>query len=625
MVISKPVLSQIATNSPLSGGAELLMMGLHFGYRDFSNTAALGTVACVTTSWRAATAVRCKSSLMLGYPDYAQITTHSMVGTAQSVFSFDAPILSHVAGNTPATGGAVLDLEGSNFGPTDYTVSARLADDGCASSSWVTQSLVTCTTGYDPSISNAASLTVVELVGCSSAAFSFDAAVVTHVALNDPQTGGASLTVSGFNFGARDFSLTVRADTLQCAKTAWTAATALVCSTSANHLRDSRVVAIGFVTGTAVLSITYDSPVLTFIAPKNAATTGALSVTVHGFNFGAGAPTATVVIAVTTCATAVWVSTTEVKCGTSAGIGANRHVKLLASLGGTLLNGFTFDAPVLTDSTGLTNTPGSASASSVTILGLGFSLYDPSASASVGGARCQTTEWISATSLGCLSSAGAASSLVVTIDGNVGCGQATFSFDSPVVTGVHPANVPNSAGGVLSVTGTNFGSLDFSASARLGERPCESTVWRTITTILCTHGQPTDLSLEHAAVTINRVAATLARAFTFDSPVLSHVLPMRNIAASGGGYVTVSGLGFGRIDFSATTKLGGKDCLTSLWMSTTSVICKAATLRDSASVHTVGALVGTSLKLFTFDAPIMSSRAGNVPTSGAGGILVMAY
>ena len=295
------------------------MMGLHFGYRDFSNTAALGTVACVTTSWRAATAVRCKSSLMLGYPDYAQITTHSMVGTAQGVFSFDAPILSHVAGNTPATGGAVLDLEGSNFGPTDY--STRLADNGCRSSSLVTQSLVTCTTGYDPSISNAASLTIVEPIGCSSAAFSFDTAAVTHVALNDPRTGGAGLTVSGFNFGSRDFSLTVCADTLQCAKTAWTAATALVCRTSANHLRDNRAVAIGFVTGTAVISITYDSPVLTFIAPKNAATTGTLSVTVHGFNFVAGKPTATVVIAVTTCATAVWVSMTEVKCGTSAGIG----------------------------------------------------------------------------------------------------------------------------------------------------------------------------------------------------------------------------------------------------------------------------------------------------------------
>ena len=101
--------------------------------------------------------------------------------------------------------------------------------------------------------------------------------------------------------------------------------------------------------------------------------------------------------------------------------------------------------------------------------------------------------------------------------------------------------------------------------------------------------------------------------FSFDAPVASFV--ELNMAHSFGGSVTVSGLSFRYVEYTATAQLVSAVCSTTSWSSATSVQCLASALWDAegslydvmrAVQVTVGGVVGTSTEAFSFDAPVAS-------------------
>ena len=125
-----------------------------------------------------------------------------------------------------------------------------------------------------------------------------------------------------------------------------------------------------------------------------------------------------------------------------------------------------------------------------------------------------------------------------------------------------------------------------------------------------------------------------------------------------GASVTLYGLGFGLIDFSATAQLSAKHCQTLSWHAHTKLHCISGDIystksrsevphtpcthsRTHASMHasahvfvrthaciyaqkhpcmhwqvTVGAVIGTALGLYTFDAPAISRVWRNMPLTG---------
>ena len=95
---------------------------------------------------------------------------------------------------------------------------------------------------------------------------------------------------------------------------------------------------------------------------------------------------------------------------------------------------------------------------------------------------------------------------------------------------------------------------------------------------------------------VDRVFLMLAAA-----PVVSAA--SSNTPLSGGGEVTVTGLSFASMEFSATTMLSSASCSTASWSSTTSVSCVSvsASLLHSMAGFTVVAVAGTGTFVFTFD------------------------
>merc|ERR550537_708803 len=102
-------------------------------------------------------------------------------------------------------------------------------------------------------------------------------------------------------------------------------------------------------------------------------------------------------------------------------------------------------------------------------------------------------------------------------------------------------------------------------------------------------------------VTVAGFVGTGLELFSFDAPVGSSV--RLNAPHTGDGSVTVTGLGFGVFEYTATAALGSAACSTSSWSSGTSVVCQAREYYEYAGYVevTVGALSGTGAAVYTWD------------------------
>jgi hypothetical protein len=134
---------------------------------------------------------------------------------------------------------------------------------------------------------------------------------------------------------------------------------------------------------------------------------------------------------------------------------------IVAQQTSTLVQLFTFDAPLLTQS-GPSNAPTSGGAA-ITFRGNNFGSVNFSPTAGVSTTPCATTSWISDSMATCRASPGFGKvlSTMLTLGGIVGTAMMQFSFSTPVVTAHDTPNAPpimNSA--TITVYGLNFAVAD---------------------------------------------------------------------------------------------------------------------------------------------------------------------
>ena len=75
-----------------------------------------------------------------------------------------------------------------------------------------------------------------------------------------------------------------------------------------------------------------------------------------------------------------------------------------------------------------------------------------------------------------------------------------------------------SGGAMVTITGLNFGSYGFTATANVAfDADCGTTSWSSATTVACTLSAATTLTTSYSKVTVGAVVGTKAtKAFTFD-------------------------------------------------------------------------------------------------------------
>ena len=146
-------------------------------------------------------------------------------------FTYDAPVISTFnVQNGPLSGGMSLTISGSNFGPGGLSQSAYIGDTLCARTDWRTDSSVICTMSPGAAVGKGVYITVSGMMGTKEEVFSFDAPILSFMQLyNMPTTAGGQVTVEGTNFGAYDFTPSVRIESTMCSTTSWTSVTSTVC------------------------------------------------------------------------------------------------------------------------------------------------------------------------------------------------------------------------------------------------------------------------------------------------------------------------------------------------------------------------------------------------------------
>ena len=580
------------------------------------------------------------------------------LGTMSEAFSYDAAVITIIAPfNQAGSGGTSATLGGLNFRQEDFTPSARVGTEVARTAMWTSSTAVVVGGGFRGVADHSGaldvlSLTISGIVTTASKVFSFDAAVVSCLPIpNAAITGELQFSVYGANFGEFDASASIGVETFglggrsMCASSAWATSTAISCSLPL-------VFGVGgsgkrlFLTTSGIAHTTnrwfsFDASVLTSFSPYNLPRYPANFVILSGTNFGSTNPSASARLVGTNCATASWSTSTSLRCRNSGIMSVRAKASVTISLlVGTAIDGFTCDAPVITVvvQSNAANTGGAM----LTLCGMNFGgVPDISMSIRLGSQSCRTATWTSASSALCRqdrASGAQVASLALSLSQIVGTAYLALTFDSAVVTFVHPPNTPNSAV-LLTYAGLNFGSGIFSSSSRIGTDSCISSSWVSGTSLQCAslfrcqyftcqyfssagHSLP-------VFVTIGQLTSTSDQQFTYDSPVASFFLP-HNAQLSQGGSLTVFGTNFGGGSQSPTVTLADARCGTYSWMTTTLVLCGLSATSPSTYIDvadwftvTVAELVGTSRDSFTYDAPCASFwNSLNEPTSSQARLLL---
>jgi hypothetical protein len=657
-------------NGPTHQLYSVTVSGAQFGVADMSASIRMGTTLCASLKYSSATAILCQLPMGTGptATKFAAITVQGIVGTGDPArsFTYDRATITQLNPyNLPSNGLGSLTISGYNFGGDDATPTAVLTDplapsnqDMCATVSWTSLTLLNCappsTYGGPPAarLSRHAILTVSAIVGTQmtssqpALAFSFDSAAITYGALlNSPTSGGASVTITGLNFGGRDLTGTVVIVTDTCGTTTWTTSTSVSCGTPQSTFPNvfgpgwngnsfptgvptSFVAAVA---GTRAQTLTFDAPSVSALAQVNAAPTGSESVTITGLNFFYTQLTATAGLSGTLCTTTSWTTATLVNCRTGptasiSNIGTVLSaVVSLASLVGSGMLLMTFDAPVASF-VNLRNVPSYWPTTPVlSVLGYNFQAGDTTASILVGSTRCSAPAWISNTLMTCgpgsVRGAGYNRQLSVVVGGIVGTVTNmlnTLTFDSPVLTLFNPSNTATATFTTLTLLGMNFNPGDETLSITLGPNLCGTVSWSTSSLLTCFSAAPSysvvDVStagkakstLYASVFTAMSAVGTGYSLFTFDAAVPSLLQPV-NAAATGQVTVTVSGGNFAATDLTMTAQIHEDVCSTSAWTSSSSARCYVPPASGPARrvIVTVGNVAGTTpLLTFSFDGTV---------------------
>jgi hypothetical protein len=203
-----------------------------------------------------------------------------------------------------------------------------------------------------------------------------------------------------------------------------------------------------------------------------------------------------------------------------------------------------------------------------------------------------------------------------------------FTFDAPAVSFVTntPANAPTTRGWAqgffLTVEGFNFGIAlsTGTPTVRLGFTACETTSWKSATSMACAPSAGTGLN--SVTVQVASVFGTsVATLVSFDAPVATRNAAYNvNGPMAGGWSLTIGGQNFAPFDPSLTASLNGLNnlCTTVSWVSSSSARCQVPALANvspgfyassGAAILTVSAMVGTAISFVTFDGPVLTAAS----------------
>jgi hypothetical protein len=315
-----------------------------------------------------------------------------------------------------------------------------------------------------------------------------------------PASGVGSFLIEGVSFGFASSPVSVYVGSKKATTASWVSDILLdisnfgIAGTGTNL--DIRVSILG---RNATLSgaLSYLPPTVTAIIPNSGAGMfGSNStVTVQGSNFGPGEATPTVKIGSSSCGNVRVVSDSQLTCAATVQSAATRDnagtsVPVSVAVGGQQSAGASVTWTYRNLPSVMSIVPSSGDVVSatdrvVTVNGANFGTVDGKPKASLGDTQCTSTQWVSQSQVKCTSTGLTgwdALGVRVSVEPyGASSSSALYGFKSPVLTAVTGTV---SAGGSITVTGSNFGVDDKALNCVIGD---VSTVaqWTSDSSIIC--------------------------------------------------------------------------------------------------------------------------------------------
>ncbi|MBV8621838.1 MAG: IPTL-CTERM sorting domain-containing protein [Curvibacter sp.] len=592
-----PTVSGLSVSQgPLAGGTALVVTGA--GFESGNTTVSVGGNACTSLNVASATSLSCVTPAgSAGVVDVTVTTVGgtSMVSAADQFSYLTVPGISSVSpASGPAAGGTAITLSGSGFVSGATTVS--VGGNACTSVNVASATSLSCVAPAGSA--GTVDITVTTAGGTSTMStadhFTYlSAPTITSVSpVNGPTAGGTAITLTGTGFSTGAAAVNVGANA--CTSVNVASATSLSCVTPAGSAGtvDITVTTAG---GTSTLSaadrFSYAAvPMVSAVSPASGPVAGNTTVTLTGSGFVNGATT--VNVGGNPCTSVTVSSATSLSCVTPAGSAGTVDITVTTA-GGTstavAADRFSYAAVPTVSAVSPASGP-VAGNTTITLTGSGF--VSGATTVNVGGNACTSVTVNSATSLSCVTPAGSAGAVDVTVSTAGGTSTLSaadrFSYAAvPTVSAVSPGIGPVAGNTTITLTGSGF--VSGATTVNVGGNACTSVNVASATSLSCVtpagSAGTVDITVTTAGGTSTAVAADR---FSYAAvPTVSAVSPASGPVA-GNTTVTLTGTGF--VNGATTVNVGGNACTSVNVASATSLSC----VTPAGSAGTVDITVSTA-------------------------------
>jgi RHS repeat-associated protein len=254
-----------------------------------------------------------------------------------SSIAFAAPVISSLS-PTLGPSGTPVTISGSGFGGTQGTSTVKFGSFTAQISSWSDASIVALVpTGFS-TVQNSAAVVQVTVGGVGSNQFSYFLVTNPILYSMSPSTGpiGASVTLSGANFGATQGSSNVKFGTATAQITSWSDRTIVASAPSGISGSVNVKVTVGGIGSGTIAYTVSTNPFISRLSANSAPAN--TEITVYGTNFGSSQGSSTVAVNATSAIPSSWTSTAisiPVPDGATTG-------NIIVTVNGIASNGYAF-------------------------------------------------------------------------------------------------------------------------------------------------------------------------------------------------------------------------------------------------------------------------------------------
>jgi hypothetical protein len=500
-VLSVP---SVASLTPASGaiGAAVAVAGSNFGTTQGTSTITFNGTTATPTSWA-------NAKIVVSVP--AGATSGNVIVTVSGVVSAGVPFTVAPAPNiaslspTGAPVGTSVVISGSGFGPTQGNGTVKFNTKVASPTSWSDSTIVVpvptgATTGN----------VVVNASGVTSNGVSFSVLPVPSINNLSPMSAaiGASVTVTGANFGATQSSSTITFNGVVGLPTSWANGKIVVPVPAGATSGNIAVTALG-VESPGVNFTVAPPPNVSGISPGTGPA-GALT-TIAGSGFGAEQGTSTVKFNGKVAASMSWSDssiTVPVPANASSG-------NVIVHASGVDSNGVAFTVLPTPSITSLSPTSGTLG-TSVTITGTNFGSPQGTSTVTFNGVSSSPTSWAKTKIVVPVPLGATTGSVVITVQGVPSVG--VIMSLPPVINTVSPAS--GGVGTSVTITGANFGVSQGAGIVTFNGIAGTPTSWAPGA---ITIPVPTGTTTGGVVVTVAGIASN-AQNFTVNTPVPSSII-----------------------------------------------------------------------------------------------------